>query len=348
MLVRYGRDDHELHKNCSLHLRLCQAKQQESPLNIPYTRIHISPSLSIWFGVLAMSTAAILIRYSQEGVPSLVIAAYRLTFASLIMLPFGWKKSKVEMGVLTRKELWLLVLSGVLLAVHFASWISSLEFNTVASSVVFVTTTPLWVAFFSPLFLGERLSAKVFLGMGIALLGGVVIGISDACNITNTGINCGDLGMFFRGKAFLGDFLALVGAWTAAGYLMIGRNLRQKMSLSGYTLMVYGIAAAVLIVVAISSGKPLTGYSPLSYFLMLLLAVIPQLMGHSTFNWALKHLSASYVSIALLAEPVSATLMAYFLLAETPTSFKIGGAVFILIGIALATWSSQRNGSVEE
>jgi len=289
-----------------------------------------------------MSTAAILIRYSQEGVPSLVIAAYRLTFATLIMVPFGWKSSRRELNTLHKNETGLLILSGVLLAIHFAAWISSLEYNTVASSVVFVTTTPLWVAFFSPLFLGERLSTKVFIGMAIALVGGGVIGISDACQITAGGLSCGDLGVFFRGKAFLGDFLALVGAWTAAGYLMIGRNLRQKMSLSAYTLLVYGIAAVILIGVALISGKSLIGYSQFSYFLMLLLAIIPQLMGHSTFNWALKHLSAGYVSIALLAEPVAATIMAFFLLAETPGMLKLSGAVFILVVIALSTWSSNK------
>lgn len=317
-------------------------------MKIPLYSLRINPRLAIWFGVLAMSTAAILIRYSQEGVPSLVIAAYRLTFASLIMTPIGLKGSLKEIRTISGKETALLILSGILLAIHFAAWISSLEFNSVASSVVFVTTTPLWVAFFSPIFLKESLSPRVFMGMAVALAGGAVIGLSDACKLTPAGFSCTDLGVFFKGKAFLGDFLALVGAWTAAGYLMIGRSLRQKLSLSVYTLMVYGTAAVALIIAVVASGKPLVGYSAMSYFLMLLLAIIPQLMGHSTFNWALKHLSAGYVSIALLAEPISATFMAFILLSETPSPLKLGGAAFILAGITLATWTSKTTAEVVE
>lgn len=308
----------------------------------------VAPKAAIWLGVLAMSTAAILIRFSQEGVPSLVIAAYRLTFAALIMVPFGIKNARMEIRLLSGKETGLLILSGLLLAVHFASWISSLEFNTVASSVVFVTTTPLWVALFSPLLLHEKLPGRVFLGMAVALLGGTIIGFSDACRLAGGIFSCTEAGQFFQGKAFLGDLLALIGAWTAAGYLMIGRKLRQKMSLSGYTLLIYGVAALALIFYVLVTRQPLTGYSPTSYLLMVLLAVIPQLMGHSTFNWALKHLSAAYVSIALLAEPVSSTIMAYFLLSETPSVLKLGGAVFILVGIAISTWSAAQNGDPEQ
>jgi drug/metabolite transporter (DMT)-like permease len=238
---------------------------------------------------------------------------------------------------LKRNELGLALLSGFFLALHFATWITSLEYTSVASSVVFVSTAPLWVALLSPFALREPVARLVLVGMGLALVGGVVIGLSDTCTWSGLSLACPPLGEFVRGRAFLGDLLALAGALAAAAYLLIGRRLRSGMALIPYIFVVYGMAAAVLVVLMLGAGDSPQGYSPLTYLWFLLLALIPQLLGHSTYNWALRYISAAYVSITLLGEPVGSTLLAYFLLGETPAALKIFGAILILAGIYIAS-----------
>jgi drug/metabolite transporter (DMT)-like permease len=293
-------------------------------------------AITIMGGILAVSTASIFIRFAQEYAPSLVIAALRLTFASLILAPIALSRHRPELSRLTRRDLILGLLAGVFLALHFATWITSLEYTTVASSVVLVTTTPLWVALLSPIVLKEPISRPVVWGMVLALGGGMIIGFSDACRWEN-GLLCPPLGNYFQGQAFLGNFLALVGAWMAAGYLLIGRRLRVKISLIPYIFLVYGMAAIVLVLIMLGSGETPFGYPPQAYFWILLLAIIPQLLGHSTFNWALKFLPASLVSVTLLGEPIGSTILAFFILDEIPSLPEMVGAVFILAGIYLAS-----------
>ncbi len=288
-------------------------------------------------GILGVSSASLLIRFAQHEAPSLVIAAFRMAFSGLILLPFTFPKHTAELRKLTRTELTLAALGGLLLAIHFASWILSLEYTSVASSVVLVTTNPLWVALLAPIFLKERLTPAVLLGMLVALVGSVVVGISNSCLQAGLGLQCPPLSEFIQGQGFWGDFLALVGAWTGAGYILIGRRLRPTLSLTPYIFLVYGLAALVLVAMVGFSGLPAFGFSPIIYVYMLLLALLPQLVGHSSFNWALASLPASYVSIALLAEPVGSTILAFFFLAETPSSLKIFGGILILAGIVLAT-----------
>jgi len=297
----------------------------------------IPPLFGLALGILAASTAAIFIRFAQEEAPSLVIAAYRLTFASLILLPSAYISRKNEIKSLKGKDLFLILLSGLFLALHFAFWITSLEFTSVASSVVLVTTIPLWVALFSPIFLKEKLSRLALFGMCIAFLGGIIIGLSDTCYWLGNQLMCPSLNEFFHGKAFIGDILALSGAIMAALYLMIGRRVRGQMSLLGYIFVVYGGASIVLVIMALIKREAFFGYPPQTYLLFLLLAIFPQLIGHSSLNWALRYLSAGYVSIALLGEPIGSTLLAYFLLDEIPGSIKLFGAFLILTGIITAS-----------
>jgi drug/metabolite transporter (DMT)-like permease len=297
----------------------------------------ISPQLVLLIGIFAVASASLLIRFAQREVASLVIAAYRMGFSGLILLPMAIPRYKGEIRKLTRSELALAALAGFLLAMHFATWILSLEFTSVASSVVLVTTNPLWVALLAPIFLKERLTPAILIGMLVALAGGVVVAMSDSCTQTAAGLACPPLGEFVQGEAFWGDLLALMGAWTGAGYILIGRRLRPSLSLTPYIFLVYGIAAVVLIVMVAFSGQAAFGFSTETYIYLLLLALLPQLLGHSSFNWALAHLPASYVSIALLGEPVSSTILAYFILGELPGNLKILGAVLILGGILIAT-----------
>ena len=205
-----------------------------------------------------------------------------------------------------------------------------------ASSVVLVTTTPLWVALLSPLILREPSGKPVIIGMLLSLLGGIIVGLSDSCAWQN-GLICPPLATFIHGTAFLGDFLALCGACMAAGYIMIGRSLRAKMSLIPYIFVVYGMAALVLLVILFFSGERSFGFQPGTYLWLLLLALIPQLLGHSTFNWALRFLPASLVSVTLLGEPIGSTFLAYLILKESPTLLKIAGAILILSGIYIAS-----------
>ncbi len=297
----------------------------------------VPPLVVILFGILAVSTASIFIRFAQQEAPSLVIAAVRLTLATLILAPFALIRQRKELVNLQRKQLLLALLSGFFLAVHFASWISSLEYTSVASSVVLVSTSPLWVALLSPFALKESLSKWIIMGLSLTLLGSALVGISDVCSLTSTGLVCPPFGDFVRGEAFLGDMLALTGAVMGAGYIIIGRQLRANISLTSYIFIVYGMAAVVLIFVMIIAGQSPFGFLPVTYLMILLLALVPQLLGHSSFNWALGYLSAAYVSITFLGEPVGSTILAYFILHESPGLFKIIGAILILIGILLAS-----------
>lgn len=299
---------------------------------------HRSPALltlAIAGGVLAVSTAAIFIRYAQQDVPSLVIAAVRLTLAALVLAPVALARHRAELSNLSRREVGLGLLSGFFLALHFATWISSLEFTSVASSVVLVSTTPLWVAILSPLVLRESISRTTVIGLALALLGGTVVGLSETCQIQN-GLVCPPFSEFLQGQALWGNFLALWGAWMGAGYLLIGRRLRARMSLVPYIFVVYGMAALVLVAIMLVARHTPFGYPPMNYLWMLLLALVPQLLGHSTFNWALRYLPASFVAVTLLGEPIGSTLLALFILRETPSALEIIGGVLILAGIYVA------------
>ena len=302
-------------------------------------RPSVPPFIAILFGILAVSTASIFIRFAQKEATSLVIAAWRLTIASIILVPVAASTHKRELSSLKRPDLLLALLSGFFLALHFATWITSLQYTTVASSVVLVSTIPLWVALLSPFTIKEPIRRAVLLGLILALVGGAVVGISDSCSITAGKITCPSLVNFMHGRAFLGDLLAACGAMAGAGYLLIGRKLRSKMSLVSYISLVYGMAAIVLIIIMFSAKEHPFGYSPQIYLWLVLLAIIPQLIGHSTFNWALGYLSAAYVSITLLGEPIGSTILAYFILNEKPSLIKLIGGILILIGIYIASRS---------
>ncbi len=296
---------------------------------------------ALLIAILAVSTASIFIRFAQAQAPSLVIAALRLTFAALLLAPVAWTRHRAELKSLRRNEIMLGILSGLFLAAHFATWITSLEYTTVASSVVFVSTGPLWVALLSPLLLNERLRRAAIVGLAIAILGGAMIGLAGACT-WNSGLQCPNLSQTLHGRAMWGNFLALVGAWAVSGYLIVGRKLRSTshMSLIPYIFMVYGIAAIALILTMFVAGQSPLGYSTQTYIWILLLAVFPQVIGHSTYNWALRYLPASFVAVTTLGEPIGSAILAFFLLKETPTIIVMSGGILILVGIYLAA----RNG----
>lgn len=268
-------------------------------------------------GIMAISTASIFIKLCDA--PALVIASYRMTIASFLLLPLAihqrvWKKWNIE------EAKWL-ALSGLFLALHFSFWIASLKFTSVASSVVLVSTNPLFVGFGEWIFFKEALGWNLILGIALSIIGSALISFGD---------------MSLSKEALLGDGLALLGALTASGYLLIGRKMRRGKELLSYIFPVYSISAFVLILFSLFLKKPFFGFSSSTYFYLFLLALIPQLIGHTTFNWALRYLSTSIVAIAILGEPVGSTLLAYFILKEGLTVLKMVGGSLILIGISIA------------
>ena len=300
-----------------------------------------APYLIVPIGILAVSTASLFIRFAQAYTSSITIAAFRLGLAALLLLPYTVIKHGRELKTLTPADLKYALLAGLILAVHFASWITSLELTSVASSVVLVTTTPLWVSLMAPIFLGEKTPKIAFLGMGIALLGGVVIAGTDLCVWDSGRLQC-QLGLqSSAAETLLGDFLALIGAIAGACYLMIGRHLRKKISLTPYVFLVYSAAAIFLVAtMLIVEGIPPI-FPGQVYLWLILLAIVPQLIGHSIFNWSLKYLPTGYVAVNLLGEPVGSVILAYIFLNEVPPIAKIIGAILILAGIGLASFQAN-------
>lgn len=294
--------------------------------------------LALAAATVAVSLAAILIRLA--GTPPLVTAAARMGLSALIVAPLGLWRGRAALRGLTARDLGLMALSGLFLALHFASWISSLSLTSVASSVVLVTTSPLWVALLSPLVGGDRLTRLMLLGIVIATVGGVIVGVGDTLREGGALLGSGN-------QALLGDGLALIGALTAALYLLAGRSVRQKLAVWPYISVVYSVAAVLLIGLALATGQNFRGtiladgtlrpYSGQTYLMLFLVAAVPQLIGHTGYNYALGWFSASFIAVALLAEPIGATILAYLLLGEPLTAAKVGGGALILLGIYLAT-----------
>jgi drug/metabolite transporter (DMT)-like permease len=299
-------------------------------------RTRVVLPLALLTALLAVSTSSIFVRFAQADAPSLVIAALRLSWAALLLTPVAWTRHRAELTQLTRKEVMLGIASGIFLAAHFGTWISSLEYTTIASSVVFVSTGPLWVAILSPVLLNERLRGGAVIGLFVAILGGALIGLSDACSWSR-GLQCPQLGQMMEGDAMWGNFLALIGAWTVSGYLIIGRKLRAKMSLIPYIFFVYGICGMALIVTMLLAGQSPFGYPARTYGWIFLLAVFPQLIGHSTYNWVLRYIPATLVAVVTLVEPIVSAILAYFILREAPSVGVLLGGLLILIGIFLAS-----------
>jgi drug/metabolite transporter (DMT)-like permease len=284
------------------------------------------PYLGVGLGVMTISTAAILIRLAQVEIHSLVIAAWRLTLATLILTPIALTTRRSELRALTRHEWGSALASGLLLALHFATWITSLAYTSVTASVVLVSTSPIFVGLISHLLLRERISREMILALLTATVGSVLIGL-------------GDLGG--SSHRLWGDVLALVGAMAGAGYFLIGRRLRVRLSLLAYVFPVYGTAALTLMTIMLLSGLPQVPHRPQTWVWLLLMALGPQILGHSSLNWALRYLSATYVTLATLGEPIGSTLLAWWLLEERPSLWAVVGGALILAGIAIASYTER-------
>ena len=285
------------------------------------------PYVVLAAGVLVVSTASILIRLAQSAaVPSLTIAAARLGGASILLLPFGLFRSRSELARLSRRDVALALISGAFLALHFWSWISSLEYTSVASSTALVTTNPLWVGLASVVVFQERLRSMTFIGIGLTFAGTGLIFAADHHSMIGE-----------HPDALLGNCLALVGAVCASGYLLIGRALRGRVSLLTYIWLAYSSAAVLLAIAVLISGSRVLGFTPSAYLLLLLLAIGPQLLGHTSFNWSLRHLSATFVALSILGEPVGSALLALTIFGERLAPLQLAGFLVVLVGIFTAS-----------
>jgi len=276
--------------------------------------------------VAVVSTASILIRLAQaEGASSLTIAAVRLGLAAAILTPFAWLKAGREIMRLGRRELGMCLLSGLFLAIHFWTWISSLEYTSVASSAALVTTNPLWVGLASAVLLRERPVPAALAGIGLTVAGSVLIFAADSGWSETTATN-----------PPLGNALALAGAIAASGYLLVGRALRARISLTAYVWLSYTVAALLLGAALWASGTSLIAMPVPAWGFIVLLAIGPQLAGHTAFNWAVRRLTATFVAIAILGEPVGAAILAWFFFEEGFTALQLAGFVLLLAGIFVA------------
>lgn len=261
-------------------------------------------------GVIAVSTAAIIIRVTDA--PALAVAFWRCALGVFFLAPFALvRRERMPRG----RPLSVGIFSGVALGVHFGVWISSLEYTSVAASVVLVTSSPIFVSILGYVFLGERTSLLSFVGILVSLGGTVAIASDDSVG----------------SAALLGNMLALAGAATFAIYVLTGRFSRTGgVGFLGYSIVAYSAGAAILLPTALISGAELWGYAGETWFWLVMLTLGPQILGHTVFNWALGYLDASMISGAVLAEPVVSSILAWLILSETPgTPTIIGGAVVI-------------------
>jgi drug/metabolite transporter (DMT)-like permease len=289
------------------------------------------PFVVLGIGLCAISSGAIFARLAQGyGLPSLAIATLRLGLAALIITPVALWQSRRALLALNRRQCLLTFGAGFFLALHFATWISSLEYTSVASSTALVTTNLLWIAIASFLLFGDKPGWLMLVGMAVSISGSVLIFWSDS-HTSAPGSN-----------PMLGNFLALVGSWCFSAYLLIGRRLRADTPLTAYIWLAYGAAALFLLLACQGAGVALTGYGAPVYLVAVGMALIPQLTGHTAYNWSLKHVSPSFVAVVTLGEPVGSAAMAWGFFGETFALVQGIGFVLLLAGIYLAARAESR------
>ncbi len=277
-------------------------------------------------GVTAVSFSAIFIRLAHA--PSLTIAFYRNAFAAAVLLPLALVKYPDELRSLSRRQLAIAVLSGAMLALHFGLWISSLSYTSIAASVVIVSASSILVAAGERVLFGEQIASATWAGIVVGLAGVAIV-------------SGGDFGVV-SARAAGGDLLALGGAAAAGAYFLLGRRLRRDLSLLAYTGIVYTACAVLLLLAAVASGARLSGFPARTWWLFVLMAAVPQGLGHTVFNYLLKDVSATVVAIALMGEPIGSTLLAIAFFGEIPPWPVVAGGVLILAGIYVAVTAQGR------
>ena len=276
------------------------------------------PYMAIVIGVASVSMSAIFVKLANAE--SAVIAFYRMFFSVLIMSPVFFLKYRSELKQLHRKDWVYSTVAGVFLAFHFILWFESLNYTSVASSTVLVTLQPLFAFVGTYIFFKEKVSPQSIVAGAVAIVGSFLVGWGD-----------------FRisGSALYGDMLALVACALITGYLLFGQDVRKRLSLMTYTMVVYSVSTVCLFFYVLIMGQSFGPYETSDWFWFIMLALVPNLLGHTLFNWSLKWVSTNTISVAILFEPVGAAVLAYFIFAEKLMVSQIVGGLVIVVGIAL-------------
>ncbi|MDQ3939764.1 MAG: DMT family transporter [Actinomycetota bacterium] len=273
------------------------------------------PWVLLAVGVAGASISAILIRYARDAEP-LAISFWRCAAGAATLLPFARRR----LGSITGRQAGLCLLTGAFLAVHFGTWITSLELTSIAASVLLVTSSPVFVALLSWWLLKDRLKAAAWLGIALTFVGTAVIAGGD-----------------LSGSALDGNLLALAGGITVAGYVFVGQIARRDLGIVEYAVVTYAAAAILLVVLCLLLGVPLWGYDTQTWVAIAALVIGPQLLGHTVLNFVLADIDATTVSVAVMAEPVVASALAFLLFSETPSALIYPGGAAILAGIYLVS-----------
>ncbi|WP_433628441.1 DMT family transporter [Halomicrococcus sp. NG-SE-24] len=325
---------------------------------VDWAEREVPPMVALAVAIVAVSTSAILIEFSDA--PSIVKAFYRVLFTTLLLAPFAATRYRSDLATLAGRDLLAAVVTGGALAVHFITWFESLDWTTVAASVTLVQSQPLFVAVGAWALLDERVTRRTvigilvaFVGMAAMSLGGVVSGAElqgvlsgtlwDEL-LTGAILDSESASAGASPRPLYGNALAVAGAVAAAGYVLAGRSIRQRVSLVPYVTVVYGVCTVVLFGVALAqvgaADLALTAYPPVEWLLFLGMAVGPGIFGHTVINWALKYVESSVVSVSLLGEPVGSTLLALVLLGQVPGTATVAGGAVVLAGIYVTSTAS--------
>ncbi len=280
------------------------------------------------FAVLALAFSSIFItQLERANVPPLAIAFYRMAMATALLAPIALAFKRKEIFAFTGKELAMLALGGFFLALHFGAWISSLKYIPIATSVVLVNSHPLFVVIASFLFLGQKPSRQSLVGTIVGLLGMLII--------SKDGLSNSEF-------ALKGDLLAIVGALAVVGYFIIGSKVRTRVSLLAYVTPLYAVCSLFLLVWALATGDRLYSYSATVWVYFLALAIVPTILGHTVFNWAIKHVSPSTISLVFLGEPIGASILAFIFFGQKPPTATFIGGALVLSGIYLTMQSNNK------
>ncbi|GGF33231.1 membrane protein [Halobacillus andaensis] len=284
------------------------------------------PLLLLIVGVISISTSAIFVKLAGDA-PSSIIAFYRLALAVIIMAPYVFLKHAPDLKHISSKDWVWASVSGIFLALHFILWFESLNYTSVASSVVLVSMQPIFAFIGTFLFFKERFSAGAVLSMIIAITGSVIISWGD---------------FQVSGVALYGDLLAIGGAIMVTGYFLVGQSLRKRLSMTSYTFIVYLVASVTLLGYNLVLQVPFGGYSGNQWLIYVALAIIPTFFGHSLFNWSLRWVSASKISMSILLEPIGAAILAFIILGEGVSWAQWLGGSIVIFGLMLFIISTKK------
>ena len=289
------------------------------------------PAAVFWALLIGLSTfsfSPILVRFAQDA-PGMTIAVWRTVIATVALAPFALLRARKEMHAFNRRDYVMIGGGGIFLGLHFSTWIESLYHTSVASASVLVTTSPIFLAVLGYLFLKERLSPQVNLAIVLAVVGAALIGFGDLADAGGS-------------DPLFGNSLALGSALLFSVYILVGRVARRKTSWIAYVFPLYTMTALTILVIALVLDTPLFGFSPGFYALCAAMAIGPQIIGHGSFNYAVRYVPAAMLGLLSLIEPIGASILAYILFDEIPTVLAIGGMFIVLSAISFAVLYRRR------